>query len=92
MLSWKLCGGSRARSGAISSYGSWGSITETAEGEGWEVDRGRKSMHGLGRLVWRSFVVVLIRTNVMAVMLGSPQDSTSAGVSKGPGRSMAISV
>lgn len=29
-------------------------------------------------------MVVLIRTNVMAVVLGLPQDSTSAGVSKGP--------
>lgn len=37
-------------------------------------------------------MVVLIRTNVMAVVLGLPQDSTSAGVSKGPGGTMGISV
>lgn len=36
-------------------------------------------------------MVVLIRTNVVAVVLGSPRDSTSAGVSKGPGGSMGIS-
>lgn len=88
MLSWKLFRGSRA----FSRCGSWGSITETAEVEGQEVDRGRESTRGLGKLVWRSFVVVLIRTNVMAVVLGSPQDSANAGVSKGPGGSMGISL
>lgn len=56
-----------------------------------EVGRGRKSTHGLGKLFWRSSVVVLIRTNVMAVVLGSPQDSTNSGVSKGPGGNTGIS-